>query len=170
MTAPTHVAFAEFVYLLLLTSAGIPLNFLNALIIAFAAILADIDTVPSTIGSILKPVSSRIERSVGHRTLTHSVLGIASLGIISLPLFLVQREIYVCLIAGYATHPFLDTMTVSGVRLFYPFSGAKCVFPLEVNNPHSYRVRTGGRADTILGVLFFLACIPIFFIARGGYE
>jgi hypothetical protein len=42
---------------------------------------------------------------------------------------------------GYASHPLLDTATVNGVKLFYPFSKVKCVFPMEMNHPHSYRLQ-----------------------------
>jgi hypothetical protein len=46
----------------------------------------------------------------------------------------------------------------------------KCVFPLEVNNPHRYRLQTGSKMDTALSLLFFIGCIPTFMIAHQGYE
>ena len=48
--ASTHITFAEFIYLLLLTTTGVVLNATNAIIIAFAAVLPDIDTAASIIG------------------------------------------------------------------------------------------------------------------------
>jgi hypothetical protein len=61
-------------------------------------------------------------------------------------------------------------MTVNGVKLFYPFSTVKCVFPLEVNHPHRYRVQTAGKIDKTLAIIFFIACIPAFLISHQGYE
>jgi len=170
MTAPTHITFAEFVYLLVLTTTGVALNALNALVIAIASVLPDVDTAASFVGRAFPFVSKRIERKFGHRTLTHSAAFVAGLGIVLSPLYLFVPDAYVCLLIGYASHPFLDTMTVHGVKLFYPFSSVKCVFPLEVNNPHRYRLQTGSKMDKALGLLFFVGCIPTFLIAHQGYE
>jgi len=170
MTAPTHITFAEFVYLLVLTTTGVALNALNALVIAIASVLPDVDTAASFVGRAFPFLSKRIERKFGHRTLTHSAAFVASLGILLSPLYLLVPDAYVCLLIGYASHPFLDTMTVHGVKLFYPFSSVKCVFPLEVNNPHRYRLQTGSKMDKALGLLFFVGCIPTFLIAHQGYE
>jgi inner membrane protein len=170
MTAPTHITFAEFVYLLLLTTTGVALNVLNAVVIAIASILPDVDTAASFVGRAFPFLSKRIERKFGHRTLTHSTVFVAGLAILISPLYLFAPDIYVCLLIGYASHPFLDTMTVHGVKLFYPFSTVKCVFPLEVNNPHRYRLQTGSKMDKALSLLFFIGCIPTFLIAHQGYE
>src|SRR5689334_8962424 len=142
MTGPTHVTFAEFIYLLLLTTTGVSLNPLNAAVVALSSLLPDVDTAASTTGRLVPFISLRIERRFGHRTITHSLVCIVILAAAGFPISVLNRDLYVCFVAGYASHPFLDTMTVNGVKLFYPFSPAKCVFPLEVNNPHRYRVRT----------------------------
>ena len=170
MTAPTHISFAGFIYLLILTTTGISLNLVNASIIAVSSILPDIDTGASTVGKIVPFISTNLERKYGHRTLTHSAVFVVALGVILLPIFLYNRDMYVCLIVGYASHPFLDTMTVNGVKMFYPFSSVKCVFPFEVNNPHRYRLQTGSKMDKMLGVIFLIGCIPTFVIAYAGYE
>jgi inner membrane protein len=170
MTAPTHITFAEFVYLLLLTTTGVALNAVNATVIAVASVLPDVDTAASFIGRAFPFLSKRIERRFGHRTLTHSAVFVGGLAILLFPLSLLVPDVYVCLLIGYASHSFLDTMTVHGVKLFYPFSTVKCVFPLEVNNPHRYRLQTGSKMDKALSVLFFIGCIPTFLIAHQGYE
>lgn len=170
MTGTTHVAFAEFIYLLVLTTTGVSLNPVNAAVIAISSLLPDIDTAASLAGKCAPFISLRIERKFGHRTITHSINFIMLLAAVAFPLCLLNRDLYVCIFAGYASHPFLDTMTVNGVKLFYPFSPAKCVFPLEVNNPHRYRVRTGGRMDRALGIIFLLGCVPTFIVAYQGYE
>jgi membrane-bound metal-dependent hydrolase YbcI (DUF457 family) len=170
MTAPTHVTFAEFVYLLLLTTAGVPLSAINAALIALAALLPDIDTGGSIIGRILPFLSSRLERRFGHRTLTHSLLFLVGLAVVALPIGLLGEGRYACLLVGVASHPFLDTMNVNGVRLFYPLSNVKCVFPMDVNSPARYRTHTGSTVDRALGVIFLVACVPVFLIANQGYE
>jgi len=170
MTAPTHISFAEFVYLLVLTTTGVALNALNAFVIAIASVLPDVDTGASFVGRTFPFLSKRIERKFGHRTLTHSAAFVTTLAVVFSPLYLFVPDVYVCLLIGYASHPFLDTMTVHGVKLFYPFSNLKCVFPLEVNNPHRYRLQSGSKMDKALSLLFFIGCIPTFLIAHQGYE
>ena len=170
MTTPTHITFAEFLYLLLLTTTGVALSTFNALVIAVASILPDIDTGASYPGKAMPFISNKLERRFGHRTLTHSVIFIVGLATLLLPVRLLSTDLYTCILAGYASHPFLDTMTVHGVKLFYPLSNAKCVFPLEVNNPHRYRMQTGSKMDRMLGTFFLIGCIPVFLIANQGYE
>jgi len=170
MTAPTHITFAEFIYLLILTTLGVSLNLVNAVVIAVSSLLPDIDTQSSIIGRTFPFISVRLERRFGHRTLTHSIPFILGIAVLTLPLLLCSSSLYACFISGYASHPFLDTMTVNGVRLFYPFSGAKCVFPFEVNNPHKYRIQTGSKGEKMLAALFFVGCIPTSMIAYEGYE
>jgi inner membrane protein len=170
MIAPTHITFAELLYLLLLTTTGVALNTVNAVVMVFASVLADIDTAASFLGRSLPFISKPIERKFGHRTLTHSLAFICALAIFLSPLNLITPDVYMCILVGYASHPFLDTMTVTGVKLFYPFSTAKCVFPMEVNNPHRYRLQTGSKMDKALGLLFLVGCIPTYLIAHQGYE
>ncbi len=170
MIAPTHITFAEFIYLLLLTTTGVVLSATNAIIIAFASVLPDIDTAASTLGKIFPFISKPIERRFGHRTLTHSLMMIIILAIAGIPLLILNQDVYICSIVGYATHPLLDTATINGVKLFYPFSRVKCVFPMEMNHPQSYRIQTGSKTDLMFTVLFFIGCIPTFIIASQGYE
>jgi inner membrane protein len=168
--ASTHITFAEFIYLLLLTTTGVVLNATNAIIIAFAAVLPDIDTAASIIGRTFPFISKPLERRFGHRTLTHSMMMIVIIALAGIPIFILKQDIYICSIIGYASHPLLDTATINGVKLFYPFSKVKCVFPMEMNHPHSYRMQTGSKTDLMLSVLFFIGCIPTLFIASQGYE
>lgn len=170
MTAPTHIAAAELLYLVLLTTTGVLLSPVNAALVALSSVLPDADTGASYVGRALPPVSRLIEARFGHRTLTHSFLFCLLLAVMALPLSFVSRDVYYCLLLGYSSHPVLDTMTVNGVRLFYPFSNAKCVFPLEVNNPSRYRTQTGSSVDRTIGILLALACLPAFLVANQGYE
>jgi inner membrane protein len=175
MISPTHIAFAEFMYLLVLTTTGVPLDAGNASTVAIASVLADADTEASTVGKLLPFISRRIERRFRHRTVTHSLLMCAGIAGACFGVSWLWKNIYVssimiCVVAGYLSHPLLDTMTVHGVRLFYPFAGIKCVFPLEVNNPHRYRIQTGSKQDKALCLFFLLACVPTYLVAHQGYE
>src|SRR2546425_11714197 len=102
MTAPTHITFAEFIYLLILTTTGVPLNLLNASVIAISSLLPDIDTMASTVGRIVPFISRKLERRFGHRTLTHSLTCIAGLVLVTLPLNALSSSLYICLLTGYA--------------------------------------------------------------------
>ena len=170
MTAPTHIAFAELLYLLILTTTGVALNVPNALLIAVSSTLPDIDTGASRIGKLFPFVSLKLERRFGHRTLTHSLSCVLLLSLLLIPLCLIGRDLYTCFLMGYLSHPLLDTGTVNGTKLFYPFSNLRCVFPLDVNNPQRYRVQTGSRMEMVLGIIFFVGCIPTFYVASQGYE
>ncbi|MGB6647108.1 MAG: metal-dependent hydrolase [Bacteroidota bacterium] len=170
MTAPTHVTFAQLVYLLVLTMMGVGLSGMNALLVALGSLLPDMDTEASVVGSTMPPLSRWIERRFGHRTLSHSWLFIVALALVLLPVIWFDGELYVSFLAGYASHPLLDSMTVTGVQIFYPLSTVRCVFPLDVKHPHRYRVQTGSRADYMFGVGCLLACVPSFFVAQQGHE
>ena len=50
MTTPTHIAFGEFLYLLLLTTTGIALSPINALTIGLSSVLPEVDTAASLPG------------------------------------------------------------------------------------------------------------------------
>ncbi len=170
MKATTHIGFAEILYLVLLTTAGVGFTALNAFAIAVAAVLPDIDSGASIVGRVFPPLTRAIERRFGHRTLTHSILVVLCIALLSLVPLLAGIDVFACIILGYASHPILDTCTPNGVRLFYPFSWVRCVFPFDGNSPHRFRVVSGSKLDSALGILFFAACIPALYVAAQGYE
>ena len=47
--------------------------------LALGSLLPDLDTAHSGLGRWAKPVSRQLERRFGHRTLTHSLIGLALL-------------------------------------------------------------------------------------------
>jgi hypothetical protein len=56
------------------------------------SLLPDIDTPKSSLGRLLPFLSIPIERRWGHRTLTHSLLLVAGLGLVCLPLYFLHRQ------------------------------------------------------------------------------
>ena len=170
MKASTHIGFAGLLYLVLLTTAGVGLTTLNVLAVAVAAVIPDIDSGASLVGRVFPPVTRGIERRYGHRTLTHSLLMVFCIALLSLVPLLAGIDVFACVIVGYASHPLLDTCTPNGVRLFYPFSWIRCVFPFDAQSPHGFRVAPGSKLDSALAILFFAACIPALYVASQGYE
>jgi inner membrane protein len=170
MKASTHIGFAGFLYLLLLTTAGVGLTALNAIAVTVGSVMPDIDTGASFIGRVLPPLTRFLERRFGHRTLTHSLPFAALLSLLFLVPLMAGIDLFACLLVGYVSHLLLDTCTPNGVRLFYPLSEVRCVFPFDGNSPHRFRVATGSKIDRALGILFFTACLPAFYVAHQGYE
>jgi len=104
-----------------------------------AAWLPDVDNPRSTLGNglsrsknpvlnalsrplswALRTASFVLVRTVGHRTLTHSILGAL---IFALPIYLFlggYPNLTLALVAGYASHVFADALNTRGVPLLWP--------------------------------------------------
>lgn len=71
----------------------------------------------------LRITSFLLLRTVGHRTLTHSLLGLA---IFTLPVWLLFGDytgLFYALVAGYASHIVADGLNTRGVPLLWPLGG-----------------------------------------------
>ena len=119
MKAGTHLAFAG---LLGVGAAGFDADITlgSGAALALGALLPDIDTSRSRVGRLAGPLSIRLERRFGHRTLTHSLLALVGLAALTSPLLLIHKSLWIALLAGYASHLLLDTANVSGVPLLWP--------------------------------------------------
>ena len=85
-----------------------------------AALLPDIDHPNSKLGRRVPILPTVINKLVGHRTLTHSILVLFTLtGILYVTTSL---SVTVAFFVGYLSHLILDSLTVSGVPFLYPFS------------------------------------------------
>ena len=104
-----------------------------------AAWLPDVDNPRSTLGNglsrmrspalnlltrplswALRTISFTLVRTVGHRTLTHSLLGVL---LFALPVWLLlgsYPNLSLALVAGYASHVFADALNTRGVPLLWP--------------------------------------------------
>jgi inner membrane protein len=136
-----------------------------------AAWLPDVDNPRSTLGNglsrlkspalnlitrpvswALRAISFALVRTVGHRTLTHSLLGIA---LFTLPVWLLlgnHPNLFLALVAGYASHVFADAMNTKGVPLLWPLGRPFRLLPGGI--------RSGGAVEfaVALGVLTFAGC------------
>ena len=173
MTSPTHIAFAECLYLLILTPSGVQLSWRGAVVTAFVSLLPDIDLPTSWLGRVFFFISEPIERTFGHRTLTHSLLftlAITACIYAAEHFNLIYPHTTSLFLMAYVAHILLDTCTIQGVKMFYPISSRDCVFPYDPRSPYSYRMKSGSKADTILFFFFAVLLIPLYIFASNGFE
>ncbi|MCK5780584.1 MAG: metal-dependent hydrolase [Psychrilyobacter sp.] len=140
MIALTHITFAVATSLMLGATSTTTIT-----LVGIGSLLPDIDYPKSTLGKLFLPISIYLNKKVGHRTLTHSLLVWVPLNLIGLyfykPLFFITM--------GAISHLVLDSWNVSGVMLFNPFS--EKLFVLAGRN---YRIRSGSRPELILITIF----------------
>lgn len=146
MTAPTHVVFSNVLYLSVMTLAGSKVSPVELSLCSIGSLLPDIDTTRSFIGRVLFPISSIIEKKIGHRGVTHSLLFSSIFFFALLPF---SFRFAFALWMGYVGHLLADMLTISGVPLLYPASYI-CVMP----GNDDYRIRTGTWKEfVLLGVM-----------------
>ena len=133
-----------------------------------ASWLPDVDNPRSTLGNGLSRLENRVlnllsrpvswalrvtsftlVRTVGHRTLTHSLLGVV---LFALPVWLLLGgfpNLSLALVAGYASHVFADALNTRGVPLLWPLGRPFRLLPGGI--------RSGGAAEFVvaLGTLAF---------------
>ena len=129
-----------------------------------AAWLPDVDNPRSTLGNglsrmkspvlnlLTRPVSWALRvtsftlvRTVGHRTLTHSLLGIL---LFALPVWLIlgrYTALALALVAGYASHVFADALNTRGVPLLWPIGGSVRLLPGGI--------RSGGAVEVAVALV-----------------
>jgi membrane-bound metal-dependent hydrolase YbcI (DUF457 family) len=164
MNAGTHLAFAGLVGVAL-QGFGIPLTPELAATIAVGSLLPDLDTTSSGLGKFVKPVSGFIERKFGHRTVTHSFVGLALLAAITTPLLAVHPLAWWYLFYGALSHVLLDTLNMVGVPLLWP---SRIQFWFVVNR--AYRVPYGSPLEATFAVCFALAALLMFPLSQEGFS
>lgn len=108
---------------------GLPLIAASVL----GSLLPDLDHTGSTLGKKLKFISYPLSRAFGHRGFVHSPLLCLAIGILlhsfyfSVPSTFqpVYLGISLGITVGYASHLFLDALTVSGIPALSPISKKK---------------------------------------------
>ena len=164
MNATTHAVFgiAALAGAALATGADPPAYVYPAAVAA--AWLPDIDNPRSTLGNglnrlknptldllsrplswVLKTTSFVLVRTVGHRTLTHSLVGVLLFSLLVL-LFLGRfPDLVLALIAGYASHVFADALNTRGVPLLWPVGKPIRLLPGGV--------RSGGAVEVAVALV-----------------
>ncbi|MGI8786017.1 MAG: metal-dependent hydrolase [Acidobacteriota bacterium] len=163
MTSSSHLASSALCYLAAASWSETPAAIEGLVITAAGSLLPDIDTPTSSVGRPLFPLARWIDRRFGHRTLTHSLVGLAGLAAV---LFAVALIVDLCgwspgvplrryaffLTLGYASHILVDCLNKTGVELVWP-SKWRCVFFYNSR----YRITAAGKGDT----WFMAACLVL---------
>jgi LexA-binding, inner membrane-associated putative hydrolase len=154
MRAPTHATFGLVFTIATGTVLGIALTPAVAAFVLLGALLPDIDTPTSLLGCLCRPLAGWLERRVGHRTLTHSLVGLALSVAPVLPLAWIELRWPLAFALGYLSHLLIDAANPPGVPLLYP-SPVRAVFP----GRETLRPAEGSRGETVLcaGLLLGLA-------------
>jgi len=160
--AVTHAAISA-------ATVGLSLSTVDPIVLAVAIAasqIPDIDTSTSSIGQILWPISRWIEKRYPHRSVTHSLIFTAALGLISFGVwwrYQIDVKVAIALPLGHLMACFSDTFTKAGVQLFWP-SPLWCVFGL---NPKR-RLTTGGTGEYWVLVAAVAAIVANVALINGG--
>ncbi|WP_056938432.1 metal-dependent hydrolase [Ligilactobacillus hayakitensis] len=159
-------------------SAGIPtmllvdeLSVVNMGALFIGSLLPDIDHPQSYLGRRHKIVSNVTNKAMGHRGITHSLLG---MGVVYIFLRLIQinylapsiRLAPFWILYGYLMHLIEDGFSQRGVKWLWPFGKS----PLSFGGKIAF-YRTGHISEyLILGFMMCLLIIEIRLLFTGGLE
>ncbi len=87
----------------------------------------------------LRAASFTLSRTVGHRTLTHSLLGVALFVVLVAPVATLSPSLFAALVAGYVSHLVADALNKRGVPLLWPVGRSMKLLP--------HGVRSGGVTE-----------------------
>jgi membrane-bound metal-dependent hydrolase YbcI (DUF457 family) len=119
------------------------------------------------ISRLVEAVAWVIQRVTSHRGLTHSLIVALVVALAALNLSVALTPTHTAWwgftwSAGYLSHLAADALTISGLKLFQPWSQRR--FWLL---PYPLRFRVGSWPDTLLGTLAPLLGLTIFLVAHG---
>ena len=122
-----------------------PLSPVVLIAAVIGSLAPDADTPYSIAGRVLPFVSWPLYQTVGHRTLTHSVVGLGLAGLLAALLEYISPLFSgVSFLLGYVLHIAADLITQEGVAFLYPFERRRTrVWP---------RVRTGSWMEMVVVV------------------
>jgi membrane-bound metal-dependent hydrolase YbcI (DUF457 family) len=153
----------------LITTTSVPLELIIKkavfyLMVAFGALLPDIDNAHSTIGHKFGWISQEIQHIAGHRTIFHSLLGLLlgsllAIGLEQLVVFLLAGRgfilpaqfvgashlVFFAVLFGCIIHIASDGLTEGGVPLLWPYH-KRFGFPPD---PH-WRFRSGDWPEYVI--------------------
>ena len=164
MKAATHLAFAG-VCGVIAQGLGYSLEPASGIALGVGSILPDIDTSTSSIGQLTPGFSRLLERRFGHRTITHSLLGVLILAIVSSPLLLWNSSVWEFLLFGAISHIILDTFNVSGVPLLYPLRTQFWFF-----TSRAYRVAYNSPLERVVLISCVVACVAVLPFSSAGFS
>ena len=146
MLFKTHFAIVIFFILLLLPN--IKSKFIFVIVVLISTQLPDLDSSYSKFGR--RKLARILQIFTKHRGIVHSFTFLLSLTFI---LILFLPTLGFGFFLGYGIHLFADSFTIEGIRPFYP------------SKTKSWgRIKTGGKIEIILFLLFVSLDIFLFFI------
>jgi len=140
MFVVNHILFAGLLYLLTINFGLLPFSILGLLIVILSAMIPDADIETSKIGRKIKIIGIAFK----HRGFFHSLFFGLLLFMI---LFLAKTGFHFEFAVGYLSHLFLDSLSVSGIQLFWPLKKRVKGF-LHITN--------GGFIETIISIILLL--------------
>ncbi|MCC9003651.1 MAG: metal-dependent hydrolase [Candidatus Competibacter sp.] len=165
MTFGTHVAFASVLYLGGATLFGYKPDWIGWLLAAAASLLPDADLPTSKIGRLFFWLSVPLERRFGHRTVTHSAVGLLVVALIASPLWWVRPLYFWCVLGGTWSHVWIDMLNVRGADLFWP-SPVRVVAPGNRN----WRLEVGSKAEMMLLSALLLLTVALYPLSHLGFR
>ena len=97
----------------------------------------------------LRAASFTLFRTVGHRTLTHSLLGAALFFMLVSPTAALSPDLFAALVAGYVSHLVADALNTKGVPLLWPAGWRFRLLPGGV--------RSGGMVEFLVALVVAVA-------------
>ncbi len=164
MVAGTHIAFAGFCAVIA-QGFGLTITPECAAAVVIGSLIPDIDTTASGLGKFMKPISRFIESRVGHRTLTHSLLGLALFGLLAAPIWYSNPKAWIFFVIGIASHLALDTLNIIGVPLLYP---SRLQFWFVHNR--NYRIPYGSPLESSMALVCALLALCLYPLSNEGFT
>ncbi|MGI9048776.1 MAG: metal-dependent hydrolase [Rubrobacteraceae bacterium] len=107
-----------------------------------------LNTLTRPVSWMLKTISFVLVRAVGHRTLTHSLLGFALLFLFLRLIPGSHPGLLLAFVAGYASHLFADALNTRGVPLLWPLGRPFRLLPGGI--------RSGGTVEFVVALVAVL--------------
>ena len=164
VTGATHIAGAVFT-MAVARGMGLEVGPLELITCMAGSLVPDIDTQNAGMGRFLRPVSGFLEKRIGHRTLTHSLLFLVALWLVLLPLSSVNPSSVTAFLIGVLSHILLDTANVNGVFLLWPARVQFVFLPIR-----SMRIKYGSPAEAYLAVVMLLLALVLYPVGKDGFD
>jgi len=165
LTFSTHIAFASVLYLGGATLFGYKPDGIGWLLAAVASLLPDADLPTSKIGRLFWWASVPLERRFGHRTVTHSAVGMMAVALVASPLWFAEPLYFWCALGGYWSHLWIDMLNIRGVDLFWP-SPVRLVTPGNRN----WRMEVGSKAEMVLLSGLLVTAAALYPLSHLGFR
>ncbi|MCF7970287.1 MAG: metal-dependent hydrolase [Methylococcaceae bacterium] len=165
MLAGTHIAFSSVLYLGGATVFEYETSIINWAIAALFSLMPDIDLPTSKVGRPLFFISVPLEKRFGHRTITHSLIGVGILSALASPLYFTYPLAFWAIVGGYWSHLQIDMANIRGVDLFWP-SAIRVVMPGKIK----FRLEVGSKAEMIVMCSLLVFCLGLYPMSNLGLR